>query len=74
VAVEDLTGEVAERFVADRRQRYRRRASGRALEPLLVYLRGVGAVPEPDWQVDDRETAAAPSPTWPPPSTCTATH
>jgi hypothetical protein len=72
--VEDLTGEVAERFAADRRQRYGEWASGRALEPLLVYLRGVGAVPEPDSQVDDSETAGAPSPTWPPPSTCTATH
>ena len=48
IAVGDLTGEAVERFVADRRQQYRRRTSGRALEPLLTYLRGVGAAPESD--------------------------
>lgn len=47
----DLTGEVVERFLADRRQQYRKRLTGRALVPLLVYLRrrGVGVDPAGRW-------------------------
>jgi site-specific recombinase XerD len=55
LAVGDLTGEVVERFLVDRRRQYRRRRSGRALAPLLVYLRGVGAAPKPVVQVDGSE-------------------
>jgi integrase/recombinase XerD len=43
----ELTGEVAGRFLADRRKRYRKRLTGRALRPLLVYLQHAGAVPLP---------------------------
>jgi integrase/recombinase XerD len=57
LAVGDLTGEVVERFLVDRRRQYRRRKSGRALAPVLVYLRGVGAAPEPAVQVDTSEVA-----------------
>lgn len=47
LAAGDLNGEVIKRFLVDRRQQYRRRRSGQALGPLLVYLRSVGVVPEP---------------------------
>jgi integrase len=53
----DLSGEVVERFLADRRQQYRKRLTGRALGPLLVYLRNVGVVSEPTQQADGSEAA-----------------
>jgi hypothetical protein len=53
----DLTGEVVERFLADRRRRYRKRLTGRALGPLLIYLRGVGAVSEPTQRDDGSDVA-----------------
>jgi integrase/recombinase XerD len=42
-----LTGPVIERFLAARRRDYRNHYSMQALEPLLAYLRRVGAAPEP---------------------------
>jgi integrase/recombinase XerD len=45
-----LTGEVAGRFLADRRQRYRKRLTGRALRPVLCYLESAGVVPVPGRQ------------------------
>jgi integrase/recombinase XerD len=53
----DLTGEVIERFLGDRRQQYRKRLTGRALGPLLVYLRGVGVVSEPSQRADGSDVA-----------------
>ena len=47
VELAGLTGEVVERFLADRRQRYRKRLTAQALGPLLVYLQHGGAVPGP---------------------------
>jgi integrase/recombinase XerD len=41
-----LTGPVIEGFLTARRRHYRNYCSMRALEPLLAYLRRVGAVPE----------------------------
>jgi integrase/recombinase XerD len=42
-----LTGPVIEGFLTARRRDYSNYCSMRALEPLLAYLRRVGAVPEP---------------------------
>jgi site-specific recombinase XerD len=57
LAAGDLNREVIERFLVDRRQQYRRRRSGQALGPLLVYLRSVGVVPEPIRRADGGEVA-----------------
>jgi site-specific recombinase XerD len=53
----DLTGEVVERFLVERRRQYRKRLSGRALGSLLVYLRGVGAAPGLAVQISGSEVA-----------------
>lgn len=45
LAAGDLTAEVLERFVVDRRASYRGLRSSRALGPVLVYLRSRGAAP-----------------------------
>jgi integrase/recombinase XerD len=42
---EELTEEVADRFLADRRGRYRKFRTRRGLRPLLTYLRRIGVVP-----------------------------
>ncbi|MGO9751533.1 MAG: hypothetical protein ACLP8S_30145 [Solirubrobacteraceae bacterium] len=42
-----LSGEAIERFRSARRERYAHLVGGRALDPLLGYLRGLGVVPEP---------------------------
>ena len=47
LGTEDLTGPVIERFLATRRRDYSNLYSMQALEPLLAYLRRVGAAPEP---------------------------
>jgi site-specific recombinase XerD len=47
LAAGDMTADVVERFVADRRRRYRGLRSARALVPLLGFLRRVGAAPMP---------------------------
>ena len=47
LGTQDLTGPVIERFLATRRREYRGLYSMQALEPLLAYLRRVGAAPEP---------------------------
>jgi integrase/recombinase XerD len=47
-----LTEEVAERFLAVRRERVVSLRSWRALGPVVVYLRGLGVVPEPVVSVD----------------------
>jgi len=48
-----LTAEVAGRFLADRRERYRRRLTENAVRPLLGYLRHVGVAPGPARQDND---------------------
>lgn len=45
VSAGDLTGDVVERFVAERREQYSCLRSARALAPLLGYLRRCGVVP-----------------------------
>jgi len=45
LAAGDLSGEIAERFVADRGCSHRSLRSSRALVPLLSYLRSRGAIP-----------------------------
>ena len=47
LGAEDLSGPVIERFLATRRHDYSSHYSMQALEPLLEYLRRVGATPEP---------------------------
>jgi site-specific recombinase XerD len=53
----ELTSEVVESFLVDRRQQYRKRRSGQALGPLLGYLRSVGAAPEQAGNADGGELA-----------------
>jgi integrase/recombinase XerD len=48
-----LTAEVVERFLVDRRERYRRRLTENALRPLLAYLRDAGVAPWPARQDND---------------------
>jgi hypothetical protein len=43
----DLTGPVIERFLVERRRKYRNYRSVAGLAPILGYLRGLGVVPEP---------------------------
>lgn len=45
IAGSDLSGDVADRFVVDRRASCTSLRSERALRPVLDYLRGIGAVP-----------------------------
>lgn len=52
-ALADLSDEVVAAFLRHRRRRYTQFFTRRALEPLLSYLRGVGAVPAPLPVVDD---------------------
>ena len=52
----DLTPSVIDAFVAERRRSYGKLASARGLDPIVGYLRRVGAVPEP--QPVAPETAA----------------
>jgi site-specific recombinase XerD len=47
-----LTAQEARRFLAARRERYVDLAGARALGPLLGYLRGLGAVPQPGPSAD----------------------
>jgi integrase/recombinase XerD len=57
LATGDLTGEVVEQFLVDRRSQYRRRRTGRGVAPLLSYLRQVQAVPEPSIRAEDSDVA-----------------
>lgn len=50
---EELTEEVAGRFLADRRGKYRKFRTGRGLRPLLTYLRRIGVVPSAEPAVPD---------------------
>lgn len=47
LALVEVTPSVIDAFVEDRRRSYRNLTSSRALDPILGYLRRVGAVPEP---------------------------
>ena len=47
LGIDALTGPVIERFLTARRRDYSNHYSMQALEPLLAYLRRVGAAPEP---------------------------
>src|SRR5262249_12810835 len=48
----ELTEQLVDRFLVDRRREYRKFRSGQGLRPLLMYLREIGVVPmpEPVWQ------------------------
>ena len=50
---EELTEEVAGRFLADRRGKYRKFRTRRGLRPLLTYLRRIGVVPPAEPAVQD---------------------
>ena len=50
---EELTEEVADRFLADRRGKYRKFRTRRGLAPVLTHLRRIGAVPPPEPVVPD---------------------
>jgi integrase/recombinase XerD len=50
---EELTEEVADRFLAERRGKYRKFRTRRGLRPLLMYLRRIGVVPSAEPAVQD---------------------
>jgi integrase/recombinase XerD len=50
---EELTEEVADRFLADRRGKYRKFRTRRGLRPLLTHLRRIGVVPSAEPVVQD---------------------
>jgi integrase/recombinase XerD len=56
---EELTEEVAGRFLADRRGEYRKFRTRRGLRPLLTYLRRIGVVPSPEPAVQDTSDGVA---------------
>jgi integrase len=56
---EELTEEVADRFLADRRGKYRKFRTRRGLRPLLTYLRRIGVVPSAEQAVQDTSADVA---------------
>jgi integrase/recombinase XerD len=56
---EELTEEVADRFLADRRGKYRKFRTRRGLAPLLTYLRRIGVVPSAEQAVQDTSAGVA---------------
>src|SRR6266581_1917968 len=56
---EELTEEVAGRFLADRRGKYRKFRTRRGLRPLLTYLRQIGVVPPVEPVVQDISAGVA---------------
>jgi site-specific recombinase XerD len=56
---QELTEEVIDRFLADRRGRYRKFRTRRGLRPLLTYLRRIGVVPSAEPALHDISTDVA---------------
>ena len=56
---EELTGEVADRFLADRRGKYRKFRTRRGLLPVLTHLRRIGVVPSAEPVVQDTRADVA---------------
>ena len=56
---EELTEEVADRFLADRRGQYRKFRTRRGLGPVLAHLRRIGVVPSPEPVVQDTSADVA---------------
>ena len=56
---EELTEEVADRFLADRRGKYRKFRTRRGLAPVLTYLRRIGVVPSAEPVVQDTSADVA---------------
>jgi hypothetical protein len=54
---EELTEEVADRFLADRRGKYRKFRTQRGLAPVLTHLRRIGVVPSAEPVVQDTAPA-----------------
>src|SRR5262249_57538268 len=56
---EEMTGEVADRFLADRRGKYRKFRTRRGLLPVLTHLRRIGVVPSAGPVVQDTRADVA---------------